>query len=63
MRKATDIENWTVSSWRVEPRIHVTDEGLDDSPEFGPAPPLWTDLATGTVVAILLWIAAAALLG
>jgi hypothetical protein len=32
MRKATDIENWTVSSWRVEPRIHVTDEGSGSPP-------------------------------
>jgi hypothetical protein len=53
-----DYDDWTISRWRVEPRL----EGLemDESQGIEQAPPLWKDLTLALIVAVLLWIAAAA---
>jgi hypothetical protein len=56
MRKA---DEWTIESWKTEPRL----SGLEfvDTP-IDQAPPLWKDLTLASLVAILLWAAAAILL-
>ena len=51
------FEDSTIDRWRLEPRVPVLDP--DDSPIKEQAPPLWKDLTLASVVALLLWIAAA----
>ena len=60
MAKTRDLDNWTISRWRVEPRVRVVDEAFDDLAGLDDAPPLWKDLALASIVAVLLWAAAAA---
>ena len=55
MRKA---DEWTIESWKTEPRLGGFD--FPDS-SIEQAPPLWKDLMLASVVAILLWAAAAIL--
>lgn len=55
MRKA---EDWTIERWRTEPRL----AGLkfsEPASSSDAAPPLWKDLTLATVLAVLLWAAAA----
>jgi hypothetical protein len=52
-------DEWTIDRWRLEPRS--TGLEFDDSPVIEQAPPLWKDLTLASVVALLLWIAAATL--
>ena len=59
MHKTPDLENWTIRSWRVEPKIRLSDDGLDDL-SVEQAPALWKDLTLASIVAVLLWLAAAA---
>jgi hypothetical protein len=58
--KARDFEDWTISRWRVEPRVRNLE--FDDLSSGEPAPPLWKDLAMASVAAVLLWVLAAALM-
>jgi hypothetical protein len=56
-RKADD---WTIERWRTEPRwgrLEFDDTLLD------PVPPLWRDLAVASIIAIVLWLAAAVVFG
>jgi hypothetical protein len=53
-----DLEDWTISRWRLEPRLKGLE--LDDLPLVDQPPALWQDLALASVVALLLWVAAAA---
>jgi hypothetical protein len=53
MRKADD---WIIERWKTEPRLGGL-EFLDASTE--PAPPLWKDLTLASVIAVILWAAAA----
>ena len=53
MRKA---DEWTIERWKTEPRL-VGLEFTDTTVE--PAPPLWKDLTLASIVALLLWGAAA----
>jgi hypothetical protein len=56
--KARDFENWTVSRWRLEPRVRGLEfEDLSDGEQ---TPPLWKDLTLASIVAVLLWAIAAA---
>lgn len=49
-------DDWTIERWRTEPRL----VGLEFSDTIlESAPPLWKDLTVASVVAVLLWIAAA----
>ena len=48
----------TIERWRLEPKFRTLD--LDDSFVVEQAPPLWKDLTLASVVALLLWLAAAA---
>jgi hypothetical protein len=56
-----DYEDWTISRWRVEPRLEGLE--LDDAPGIEQAPPLWKDLTLALIAALLLWAAAAAVFG
>ncbi len=60
MRHTRDVDNWTISRWKVEPRIHVLDDGFDDTASLDEAPALWKDLTLASIVAVLLWLVAAA---
>ena len=51
-------DDWTIESWRVEPRLRALDVDLDESEQN---PPLWKDLTLASVVALALWGAAALL--
>jgi hypothetical protein len=51
---------WTIDRWKTEPRL-VCLEVSDASVEK--APPLWKDLVLASVLAVLLWGAAAVVLG
>ena len=53
-------DEWTVERWRVEPRWQSL--GDVEEPELvEQAPPLWKDLTVASIVAVLLWGAAAML--
>jgi hypothetical protein len=50
-------EDWTIERWRTEPRL--VDLEFSDKPASDPAPPLWKDLTLASVLALVLWVAAA----
>jgi hypothetical protein len=52
-------DDWTIERWKTEPRL-VDQEFSDTSVEK--APPLWKDLTLASVLAVLLWAAAAMIL-
>lgn len=54
--RSRHYDDWTVESWRLEPRLRPLDPDTD---ERDPAPPLWKDVTLASIVALLLWIAAA----
>jgi hypothetical protein len=57
MRKA---DEWTIESWKTEPRLM----GLEFSDSaIEPAPPLWKDLTLASIIAVVLWAAAAIVFG
>ena len=49
-------DDWTIESWRIEPRLRALEVDIDE-PEQNP--PLWKDLTLASVIAALLWGAAA----
>ena len=51
--------NWTVDHWRLEPRISGLE--FEESPLAEKTPALWKDLTLASVLALLFWIAAAAI--
>lgn len=59
--RSRNSDNWIIERWRLEPRI----SGLEfqDSPAPDQAPPLWKDLTLASVLAVVLWIAAAVIFG
>jgi hypothetical protein len=56
-----NYDDWTIERWRLEPRISGLE--FEDSTNTEKAPPLWKDLALASVLAALLWIAAALIFG
>lgn len=54
-------DDWIIESWRLEPRM--TDLQFDDASVPDQSPPLWKDLALASVLALLLWGAAAIVFG
>lgn len=54
-------DDWTIDHWRLEPRFNVFE--LDDPPDADQPPTLWKDLAMASVVALVLWLTAAAVFG
>jgi hypothetical protein len=56
--RARHYDDWTIESWRIEPRLRPLDApDRDRDPEGNP--PLWKDLTLASVVAALLWGTAA----
>lgn len=49
-------DDWTVESWRIEPRLRAFENDMDEAEQN---PPLWKDLTLASVVALVLWGAAA----
>jgi hypothetical protein len=59
-----NYDDWTIERWRTEPRLSGLDAvDLDDRGVTEQAPPLWKDLTLASVAAVLLWAAAAIVLG
>jgi hypothetical protein len=56
-----NYDPWTIERWRMEPRLSGLE--FEDSPSADKAPPLWKDLTLASVLAVLLWVAAAAVFG
>ena len=54
-------DNWTIERWRIEPRLSGLE--FEESPSAEQATPLWKDLTLASVLALLLWMAAAAIFG
>lgn len=54
---ARDLDDWTIKRWRTEPRFSVLE--FEETSANEQAPPLWKDLAIASIVALLLWMAAA----
>ena len=61
MDNTREYDDWTVSRWRIEPRVRGLE--FDDPTVVEQSPPLWKDLTLASVVAVLLWAAAAAVFG
>ena len=59
---APSRDEWTVKRWRTEPRWRTL-EDVEEPELVEQTPPLWKDLTVATIAAVLLWGAAAALLG
>ena len=52
-------DDWTIERWRTEPRL----VGLEFSDTMREGtPPLWKDLTLATLIAVVLWAAAAIVL-
>ena len=58
MRTTGNYEDWTIDRWRIEPRLRALDLEMADTEEKAPA--LWKDMTLASLVAVLLWIVAAA---
>jgi hypothetical protein len=56
-----NYDDWTIDRWRLEPRFRALQ--LDESAPVDEAPPLWKDLTMASIVALVLWVAAAAMFG
>ena len=56
MTSKNKADEWTIESWKTEPRLVALEFG-DASLEK--APPLWKDLTLASALAILFWGAAA----
>ena len=54
-----NYDDRTIERWRLEPRLSGLE--LEDSQTAEQAPPLWKDLALASVIALVLWLAAAAM--
>lgn len=52
-------DNWTIDRWRTEPRLRMLDADVEDADDD---PPLWKDLTYASIIALLLWVMAAAVL-
>jgi hypothetical protein len=58
--RSRHYDDWTIESWRIEPRLRPLDADADEN---DPNPPLWKDVTLASVVALLLWGAAAVMFG
>ena len=59
--RSRNYDEWTINSWRVEPRLRALELDVEDAADRNP--PLWKDLTLASVVAVLLWATAAMLFG
>ena len=58
--RSRHYDDWIIESWRTEPRLRALDVDMDESDQN---PPLWKDLTLASVVAVVLWGAAAMIFG
>jgi hypothetical protein len=58
---AHEYDKWTISRWRLQPRIRGLE--FEDLSSGEQAPPLWKDLTLASIVAVLIWAVAAAVVG
>jgi hypothetical protein len=56
--RSRPYDDWTIESWRIEPRLRPSEVEMDEADHN---PPLWKDVTLASVVAVLLWTAAALL--
>lgn len=54
-------DDWTVETWRIEPKLRPVGEDVAGVDETDQNPALWKDITLASVIAALLWGAAAAL--
>lgn len=54
--RSRHYDDWTIESWRIEPRLRALDVDIDEPDQN---PPLWKDLTLASIVAVALWGAAA----
>ncbi|HEX6973915.1 MAG TPA: hypothetical protein VF147_05905 [Vicinamibacterales bacterium] len=54
-------DDLVINRWRLEPRLRGLELGDPDEQEQ--APPLWKDLTLASIIALVLWMAAAAVFG
>jgi hypothetical protein len=59
--RTRNYDDWTIDRWRLEPRYRALD--FDEPSVAEPNPPLWKDLTLASIVAALLWAAAALVFG
>ena len=57
--RARHYDDWTIESWRIEPRLRPLDAPENESEGN---PPLWKDITLASIVAAALWGAAALML-
>jgi len=57
--RARHYDDWTIESWRIEPRVRPLDAAVNADNAGDMNPPLWKDLTLASVVAVLLWGAVA----
>ena len=58
--RSRHYDDWTVESWRLEPRLKPLDDA--EAGERDGHPPLWKDVTLAAVIAVLLWAVAGMLL-
>jgi hypothetical protein len=58
--RSRHYDDWTIESWRTEPRLRAFEGDIDEADQN---PPLWKDLTLASVVAAMLWGAAAVMFG
>ena len=64
--RARPYDEATVESWRTEPRLsNLIGPEIDDveSVDDGKSPALWKDVALAVLVAVVLWLVAAGVVG
>jgi hypothetical protein len=54
--RSRHYDDWTIESWRIEPRLRALEVDVDEPDQN---PPLWKDLTLASLVAAVLWGAAA----
>lgn len=57
--RSRHYDDWTVESWRLEPRLKPLDADARDADGHTP---LWKDVTLAIIVAALLWAAAGVML-
>ena len=60
-RPMPNVDDWTIDRWKTDPQLVGME--FSELPSVEPAPPLWKDLTVASVLAVLLWAAAAVVFG
>ena len=56
--RSRHYDDWTIESWRIDPRLRALETDIDEPDQ---TPPLWKDLTLASILAAALWGAAAML--